>query len=230
MSNSGDALRPLFFTLREIADATGGEITGGGIIGGSESLPIRFISTDTRDRDLTGGALFVALRGDNHDGHHHLNAAQGGGASAALVESAYVYGAQQRSALALVSVANTLEAFGALARAHRNRFSIPMIGITGSYGKTTTRALTAAALSAKFNTLATEGNYNNEVGVPKTLLRLDPSHGAAVVEMGMRGLNQIEYVSANCIAKCWSYYHDWPATHRNAGRHGQYSSGKIGVS
>ena len=97
--------------------------------------------------------------------------------------------------LSLIRVQNTLEALGALAAAHRRRFSIPVIGVTGSYGKTTTRALIAAALTPKYSVLSSAGNFNNEIGVPQTLLQLDEAQSAAVVEMAMRGAGQIKYLA-----------------------------------
>ena len=87
---------------------------------------------------------------------------------------------------------NTLKAYQDLANFHRRRFQIPVVAITGSSGKTTTKEMVAAVLSTEFNVLKTEKNFNNEIGLPKTLLQLSPEHEACVVEMGMRGLGQIE--------------------------------------
>lgn len=82
---------------------------------------------------------------------------------------------------------NTLKAYQDLANFHRRRFQIPVVAITGSSGKTTTKEMVAAVLSTEFNVLKTEKNFNNEIGLPKTLLQLSPEHEACVVEMGMRG-------------------------------------------
>lgn len=172
------------FSLREIADATNGEL-----VRGDMSTHVRGISTDTRA--LSGGELFIALRGERFDGHSMLQGAAKAGATAALVEE----NGDAPESLALIRVDDTKQALGDLARAHRLKFEIPVVGVTGSYGKTTTRALIAAALNAKFRVLASAGNFNNEIGVPMTLFGLDESHGAAVVEMGMRGLEQIAYLS-----------------------------------
>jgi UDP-N-acetylmuramoyl-tripeptide--D-alanyl-D-alanine ligase len=172
------------FSLREIADATGGERLRPGM-----STHVRGVSTDTRA--LSGGELFIALRGERFDGHSMLNKAAEAGAIAALVEEE----SDAPDSLGLIRVVDTKKALGDLARANRLKFDIPVVGVTGSYGKTTTRALIAAALGAKFRVLASEGNFNNEIGVPMTLFGVDESHGAAVVEMGMRGLGQIAYLA-----------------------------------
>ncbi len=172
------------FTFDEIVAACGGEwlnAPAGGEVGGVE--------TDTRK--LAPSTLFIALRGERFDGHDFLEQAQALGAVAAIVDSAE----NAPAGLPLLRVADTLRALGDLARANRARYAIPVIGVTGSYGKTTTRALIAAALSPKFKVLASEGNFNNEIGVPLTLLQLDESHGAAIVELAMRGAGQIEYLA-----------------------------------
>lgn len=184
MSESQVPRNKAAFSLREIADATGGDILRSGM-----STHVRGISTDTRV--LSGGELFIALRGERFDGHSMLHNAAQSGAIAALVEEEN----DAPESLALIRVDDTKRALGDLARAHRLKFGIPVIGVTGSYGKTTTRALIASALGAKFKVLASEGNFNNEIGVPMTLFGLDESHGAAVVEMGMRGLGQIKYLA-----------------------------------
>lgn len=173
------------FTLEAAAAATGGEI----VQAPDTNLQLRGVSTDTRS--ITEGALFVALRGERFDGHNFLQQAYESGARAAIVEDA----ANAPAGMALIRVRSTLEAFGALAAAHRKQFDVPVVAVTGSYGKTTTRALIVQALSAKFGVLAPPGNFNNEVGVPQTLLQLNEAHNAAVLEMGMRGTGQIGYLA-----------------------------------
>jgi len=180
------------FTLPEVALATNGKI-----LRGEPSLELRGVVTDTRliaptleASASTCGPLFVALRGENFDGHDLAAQALEAGAGALLVERELDIDAPQ------VLVSDTRLALGALANAHRRRFSsLLIVAVTGSYGKTTTRALIEAALSPRFQVLASEGNFNNEIGLPLTLLRLDESYQAAVVEMGMRGPNQIEYLA-----------------------------------
>jgi UDP-N-acetylmuramoyl-tripeptide--D-alanyl-D-alanine ligase len=156
------------------------------------SQTIRGVFTDTRK--IAAGALFVALAGENFDGHNFLKQAANTGAVAAIVERDIDHDSVPNG-FPLLRVKSTLEALGDLARCHREKFSLEIIGITGSYGKTTTRAMIAAALGAQLKVLSTQENYNNEIGVAQTLLQLDSSHQAAVIEMGMRGEGQIEYLA-----------------------------------
>lgn len=142
------------------------------------------IQTDTRI--LKQGEVFVALRGENFDGHDFVSTAIAKGALAAIVDYAY-----ENSGLPVLQVNNTLEAYQKIARWWRDRFHIPVIGVTGSAGKTTTKELLAAVLATKGRVHKTYGNYNNEIGVPKTLLELTPNHDYAVIEMAMRGRGQI---------------------------------------
>ncbi len=142
------------------------------------------IQTDTRN--LKPGEVFLALRGDKFDGHRFVPTAIAKGAIAAIIDFEYQYGD-----MPVLQVANTLEAYQRLARWWRNRFSIPVIGVTGSVGKTTTKELIAGVLATQGTVHKTHANFNNEIGVPKTLLELDAGHDYAVVEMAMRGLGQI---------------------------------------
>lgn len=153
---------------------------------------IRGVFTDTRK--ISAGSLFVALKGDNFDGHNFLQQAADAGAVAAIVEKDIDRNSIPNS-LIVLRVKSTLEALGNLARYHREKFSLELIGITGSYGKTTTRAMIAAAIGSQLKVLSTQENYNNEIGVAQTLLQLNSSHQAAVIEMGMRGEGQIEYLA-----------------------------------
>jgi len=174
------------FTASELAAATGGAWTGGtpaGIVG---------VSTDTRA--IAAGSAFVALRGERFDGHDFLADAARAGASCAVVASDR--GASAPAGLPLLLVDDTLTALGAIARLHRLRFSLPVVGVTGSNGKTTTREMIASILATRGPVLKTEGNLNNEVGVPLTLLRLGPEHTAAVVEMGMNHRGEIGRLTA----------------------------------
>lgn len=173
------------FTLEAAAAATGGEIVR------NPATNVEFCGVSTDTRSITAGALFVALRGERFDGHNFLQQALDNGARAAIVEETD----NAPDGMALIRVRSTLEAFGALAAAHRKQFDVSVVAVTGSYGKTTTRALIVQALSAKFNVLAPSGNFNNEIGVPQTLLQLDETHGAVVLEMGMRGTGQIAYLA-----------------------------------
>lgn len=141
--------------------------------------PIRGFSLDTRA--LQPGQLFVALKSDRRDGHDFLEAAAAAGAAGALVSRA-----APGLALPQLVVADPLEAFQTIAREHRRTFPGPVIGISGSAGKTSTKDLVAGLLGGAPGVLATEGNLNNHLGVPLTLTRLDPAmHRFAVVEAGI---------------------------------------------
>lgn len=143
------------------------------------------ISTDSRHIQV--GNLFLALRGENFDGHQFVAGAIHKGAIAAIVECV----PEDAGAAPLLLVDNTLEAYQKIGRWWREQFTIPVIAITGSVGKTTTKELTAAVLQTQGNVLKTQANYNNEIGVPKTLLELGDEHDYAVIEMGMRGVGEI---------------------------------------
>ncbi|MEO6907344.1 MAG: UDP-N-acetylmuramoyl-tripeptide--D-alanyl-D-alanine ligase [Abditibacteriaceae bacterium] len=155
-------------------------------------VSIEGVFTDTKKISL--GAAFIALTGERFDGHNFLQQAADAGAIAAIVEKDIDRNNSPKG-LILLRVKSTLEALGDLARCHREKFSLEIIGITGSYGKTTTRAMIAAALGAQLKVLSTQENFNNEIGVAQTLLQLDSSQQAAVIEMGMRGKGQIEYLT-----------------------------------
>jgi len=154
------------------------------------TTPIRAICTDSRQ--VQPGDAFLALRGDRFDGHQFLDAAIAAGAAAAIVEP----GTPPRAEIPYLTASNTLTAYQRIAQGWRERFDIPVIGITGSVGKTTTKELIAAALSPFGKVLKTAQNYNNEIGVPKTLLELTPEHDYAVIEMAMRGPGQIAELTA----------------------------------
>ncbi len=152
------------------------QISAGAIVQG--------ITTDSRA--VGPGQLFVALRGEKFDGHDYVAAAIAQGAVAAIVDSDFEAGD-----LPVIVVADTLKAYQTIGRWWRRKFAIPVIAITGSVGKTTTKELIAALLSRYGNVLKTQANFNNEIGVPKTLLELRSDHDFAVIEMGMRGTGQI---------------------------------------
>jgi len=147
-----------------------------------------FHSVCIDSRRCTAGSLFVALPGSRVDGHGFIAQAAAAGAVAALVRS------PQATELPQLVVADAAQALGQLGALNRERFSGALVAITGSCGKTTTRALLASVLARAGDTLATEGNYNNELGVPLTLLRLAPEHAFAVVEMGAAGIGHVDYL------------------------------------
>jgi len=157
---------------------------GGKLIGGADDAVIAKVVMDSR-LDVTG-ALFVAIAGERADGHDFVPDVLDRGAVCCLVEREIpnAPGAQ-------ILVCSTLEAVKALAGYYRQLFDIPFIGITGSVGKTSTKEMLAATLSAKFCVHKTEGNLNNELGVPMTLLALRPEHEVAVIEMGISDFGEM---------------------------------------
>jgi UDP-N-acetylmuramoyl-tripeptide--D-alanyl-D-alanine ligase len=176
------------FDSAELAAAAGGRWIG------TPPAEVLGVSTDTRT--LAAGSLFVALRGERFDAHAFLAEAAAKGAAAAVVAEAWAAGAPEAKPLPALAVPDTLAALGAIARHHRRRFRIPVVAVTGSNGKTTTREMIAAILGTRGKVLRSQGNLNNEVGVPLTLLGLDASHQAAVVEMGMSHPGEIARLAA----------------------------------
>ena len=165
-------------SLREASAAIGAKSLG---------ADATFLSVSTDSRTLARGALFVALRGEHFDGHQFLSAARQRGAAAGMVDEesrSAVEGAQ----LPLLIVADTKASLGRLAAKWRARFDIPLVAVTGSNGKTTVKEMIAAILREHFGdaqVLATQGNLNNDIGLPLTLLGLREQHRAAVIEIGM---------------------------------------------
>lgn len=170
--------------LSQVAEAVGGRLLGA-------DVSLAGVSTDTRS--VLPGQLFVALRGERYDAHDFLPQAVASGAAALLVADT----ARLPAAVSAVLVDDTRVALGYLASAWRARFSIPVIAVTGSNGKTTTKEMIACILKAAFDdaVLATRGNLNNDIGLPLTLLGLGPEHRAAVIEMGMNHPGEIGYLA-----------------------------------
>ena len=161
-------------SLREISAAIGARAQG----------DARFSSVSTDSRTLARGALFVALRGARFDGHRFLDAALERGAAAAMVDEGF----KETTRIPLLVVGDTRLGLGRLASSWRGRFDIPLVAVTGSNGKTTVKEMIAAILRAYFGdagVLATEGNLNNDIGLPLTVLGLRSGHRAAVIELGM---------------------------------------------
>ena len=170
-----------YLTPQKVAEVTGGEFIG------SEGARNARIAGAVRDnREVKPGNLFVCIRGERADGHDFAASAYEAGAACCLAERV-LPGANGPYVL----VKSSLDAIKAVGKYHRSRFNIPVIGITGSVGKTTAKEMTAAALGAKFRVLKTQGNLNNELGVPLTLLALDSEHEAAVVEMGVSDFGEM---------------------------------------
>ncbi|MGB1237322.1 MAG: UDP-N-acetylmuramoyl-tripeptide--D-alanyl-D-alanine ligase [Pseudomonadales bacterium] len=165
-------------TLSDIAEAIGAQHLG-------ENVEVAQLSTDTRK--IADGDLFLALRGDNFDGQAFCAQAVAKGAIALVVEQPQALGVPQ------LVVADTRLALGEIAKFNRAQYRGPLIAVTGSNGKTTTKELIASILDVRGPSLATQGNLNNDIGVPLTLLRLDGSQGLAVVEMGANARGEIAY-------------------------------------
>ena len=175
---------PAGWTPAALAAATGGALEG-------EPRGERVLIDSRLD---VKGALFVALRGPNHDGHAYLADVFAAGATGAVVSRDWREGRAHLPGPVIV-VEDTLVALQDLARAHRDRFDIPFVAVTGSSGKTTVKELLAAALAPLGPVHRTAGNLNNHIGVPLTLLALTPEHRAAVIEMGMNHPGEISLLS-----------------------------------
>jgi len=175
---SDDAV-PLF-TTDEIAT-----ITGGVLAQGLPNTAVRRLWTDSRT--VRRGDLFVALTGARFDGHQFVADALKKGAVGAIVRRGF----KAPWKALLIEVEDPLRAFQELARAHRRRFAIPVVAVSGSNGKTTTKEMIGAILAECFPVLKTDGNLNNHIGVPQTLLRLTARHEAAVIEMGISRLGEM---------------------------------------
>ena len=170
-------------TAREICAAVGGTLLQ------DSGAPVTGVTTDSRA--VQPGELFIPLVGERFDGHAYISKALEGGAAGCLT-------AREPETLLpgklYIQVADTRLALKALASWYRNKFDLPVVQVTGSAGKTTTKEMIASVLSQRYNTLRTEGNFNNDIGAPLTLLRLMPEHQAAVIETGMNHFGEIRYL------------------------------------
>lgn len=151
----------------------------GKILSGAADVLVQRVNTDSRQ--VRAGDLFVALAGERFDGHEFVAEVVAKGAVAVLVQRGRAW---PKLAGAVVEVADTRAALGRIAAAYRREFTLPVIAVGGSNGKTTTKELLGAVLSRRFNTVWSEASFNNDIGVPHTLLRLGAAHGAAVLEIG----------------------------------------------
>ena len=166
------------------------EATAGTLIGESGSAGVNGVSTDSRT--INSDELFVPLRGERFDGHDYLGAACDRGVRVVLAERRWLEGHELPAGVAAIAVDDTLRALGDLASFHRQRFAIPVVAVTGSNGKTTTKEMLAAILEQTGVGLKTEGNLNNLIGLPQMLFRLNGSHRWAVLEMGMSAFGEID--------------------------------------
>ena len=173
-------------TVREICAAVGGTL-----LQGEGDALITGVTTDSRA--VSAGQLFIPLTGERFDGHAYIDSALTAGAAGCLTARTPETLLPGRS---YVRVADTRLALAALAAWYRGRFDLPVVQITGSAGKTTTKEMVAAVLSQRYDTLKTQANFNNDIGTPLTLLGLAPHHQAAVIETGMNHFGEIRYLGA----------------------------------
>ena len=176
------------------------EATQGRLLGTDAGQAFDGVAIDSRS--IQAAELFVAIVGDRHDGHRFIDQVVDLGVRGIVVaESSAAAGHADLWAVkgvACIVVADTQRALGGLAAFQRHQARIPVVAITGSNGKTSTRRMTALVMGQQFNTLATRGNLNNEIGLPLTLFRLAPDHQAAVLELGMNHPGEIDRLAAIC--------------------------------
>ncbi len=165
------------------------------IIGGLGSMGIKGVSIDSRN--IKEGELFIALKGDRFDGHDFVPEAIKKGAWGALVDRSVLENKYESFGVLknILPVEDTLYALQEMSFMHRKKYSIPVVGITGSNGKTTTKEMLAGIMKRKGPVLKNEGNLNNHIGVPLTLLKLEARHRAAVIEMGMSAVGEIDLLA-----------------------------------
>lgn len=168
--------------------------TGGSLVAGDAARICRSAGIDSRR--VVPEQLFIAIRGPRHDAHAFLSDAAAAGAAGLLVDSGAAIPDDVRARCAVVAVPDTTRALAALAAGHRSTWDGPIVAITGSNGKTTNKEMCAAILSVRAACLKTEGNLNNHYGLPLTLLRLEPAHRSAVVELGMNHAGEIAPLAA----------------------------------
>ena len=181
------------FTVEELREVISTKVLAGEKPGWMKR-PIRHISLDSRA--INPGDLFVAMMGERFDGHDFVDAALSCGAAGAIVQDSFdpasvgIQAGSMRTAPFILGVRDPLFAYQQLATHHRSRFNIPVVAVTGSNGKTTTKEIVASVMAHRWKVLKTEGNLNNRIGVPQTLFRLNRRHEGAVIEMGVDRVGQ----------------------------------------
>ncbi len=181
------------FTVAELREVISARVLAGDMTDWTKQ-PIRHISLDTRT--LRRGDLFLAMRGDRFDGHDFVALALSRGALGAVVSDSYdvtrlsLKRSVKRGVPFILGVRDSLWSYQQLAAYHRSKFRIPVVAVTGSNGKTTTKEMVASVMAQRRKILKTEGNLNNRLGVPHTLFRLNKGHEGAVIEMGVDNLGQ----------------------------------------
>ena len=179
MLYKGDFMKPI--TLLEIANSCSGKLFG------DETVEVTSIVTDSRQ--VENGSLFAAIKGERVDGHKFIKQCINSGAVCVLCEE------KPEIECNYILVESTLVALKFIAKYYRSLFTIPFIGITGSVGKTSTKEMIFAVLSQKFNVHKTQGNFNNELGVPLTIFKLEEEHEIAVIEMGISDFSEMTRLS-----------------------------------
>ncbi len=178
----------LRFTVQDVVRAT-----GGALIAGDLSVPVSGVSIDSRSLDV--GEAFFAIKGHRLDGHAFLSDAAGRGAACLVVHN---LSDAIPAGVSLVLVDDTTQALGRLASFHRSRFDLPVVAVTGSNGKTTTKEMVAAVLGTRWVVLKSAGSFNNQWGVPLTLLNLAAEHRAVVLEVGTNQPGEIRHLADLC--------------------------------
>ena len=170
-------------TVKEIAGACGGTIMGGVQLGSTKICAVRIDS-----RQISAGELFIAVKGENNDGHDYIDAAFDNGAACVVSE-------KQLKDKPHILVESTFTALKDIAEYYRSLFDIKVIAITGSVGKTTAKEMVFSVMSQKYCVMKTQGNFNNEFGLPQTILNIEKEHEIAVIEMGMSEPGEIGRLS-----------------------------------
>ena len=172
----------LKLSLDEIVKATKGKLLL------NNNKEVEYISTSSKD--IKENTLFIPIKGEKYDGHDFLEDAYNNGCRIFLIDKSHEF---YKKDISLIEVDDTLLALGSLARFYLDKFNVDLIGVTGSVGKTSTRDIIYSVLNEKYKTLKNELNYNNEIGIPKTLFNLDYSYEKAVIEMGLDRKGDISY-------------------------------------
>ncbi|MDD4900329.1 MAG: UDP-N-acetylmuramoyl-tripeptide--D-alanyl-D-alanine ligase [Candidatus Omnitrophica bacterium] len=181
------------FKCNELVKATNGRL-----VSGRNGLLLKGVSIDSRK--VKRGGIFIAIKGEKFDGHDFIADAVKKGASCIIAVHGTRYTLPIDKKIAIIEVEDTVKALGEIAGLHRRKFDIPVIAITGSNGKTTTKEMVASVLSASFNVLKNSGTFNNHIGLPLTLLELNAKHDIAVLEIGTNHFGEVEYLAKVCRA------------------------------
>ncbi|MDF1591283.1 MAG: UDP-N-acetylmuramoyl-tripeptide--D-alanyl-D-alanine ligase [Desulfobacterales bacterium] len=195
LQDSPSVSGPIPWTTADLLAATGGDLLSG-------DMRQFFGDISIDSRSIAAGSLFVAIRGQVHDGHRFIPQALAAGVRGIIVDGSMretlALDILKKQGVVVIAVKNTTRALGDLAGFNRKRAGISVVAITGSNGKTSTKEMTAAVVAQRFRALATSGNLNNEIGLPLTLLKLEPRHQWAVLELGMNHAGEIRRLAEIC--------------------------------